>query len=147
MGKIVSEILQTRLIVLLLILEFMIEISEEVFEKALNDSHVEFRVLYFEDKPVAFVRFEQKSNEEVYAGSLNTAPELKGEYIATKFLINELKAKNKDFDITAEVWSERPLAFYKRRCGFEEEGEIENWHGTGEKFVKLRIPRAKLSKQ
>lgn len=123
--------------------KILIEASLKGFHEALQDPAAEFKVLSFGQSPIAFLRCEKIDEETMYIGSLNISPELKGESVAGSFLKSVLREKNKDYELQGEVWEKRPLAFYKR-AGFEEDGVVENWHGTGERFNRVKIPKGKL---
>ncbi len=117
--------------------------SEASFRRSLADPASEFKVLFFGNSPVVFLRFEPISHESAYVGSFNVSPELKGEKVAGAFLASALAEKNAGFELIGEVWEKRPLSMYLR-AGFEQAGPIENWHGTGESFQRLVIPKGKL---
>lgn len=118
--------------------------SEAGFIEAMENPDVEFKALFFGESPVVFVRCEPVGEGKVYMGSFNVSPELKGERIAGEFLKEVLAEKNADAELRAEVWHARSLGFYTK-AGFEKDGQIENWHGTGESFVSLVIPKGKLA--
>ncbi len=118
--------------------------SEASFRQALANPSSEFKALFFGNSPVVFLRCEPIGQESTYVGSFNVSPELKGERVAAAFLSSVLAEKNVDSELIGVVWEKRPLGIYLK-AGFEKAGRIENWHGTGESFERLVIPKGKIA--
>ena len=65
-------------------------------------------------------------------------PLLQGSRIGTEFMKKVINQFTETGDFNAEVWSENPmLKNYIEKFGFEENGEIENYHDTGTTIKKI----------
>jgi ribosomal protein S18 acetylase RimI-like enzyme len=113
------------------------------FETALNSSGKEFFVLKYAGETVSFIRFDQLANGNLYAGSLNVRPEVRGSSIGSAMLHQTLDKKAEAHDIEAVVYGKNPmLRHYTSDFGFQIVGEIPDYHGTGQLFYKLFRPRS-----
>ncbi len=117
------------------------------FKSALISKDKEFQILKLGKDIIAFIRFDQLPNGNLYAGSLNVRPEIKGSAIGSAMLRATLDKKAESHDIEAVAYSKNPmLKHYTGSFGFEIVGEIPDYHGTGELYYKLlrrKIPTAK----
>lgn len=112
------------------------------FNEALNTADQEFQILRLNDAIIAFIRFDQLSNGNLYAGSLNVRPEVKGSAIGSAMLRATLDKKAQTNNIEAVVYSQNPmLKHYTSDFGFQNAGEIPDYNGTGELFYKLFRPK------
>lgn len=116
--------------------------TREDFQAALHASGKEFQILRVEGIIVAYIRFDQLENGNLYAGSLNVRPEVKGSAIGSAMLRATLDKKAEERNIEAVVYSKNPmLKHYTSDFGFQIAGELPDYHGTGELFYKLFRPR------
>jgi len=112
------------------------------FQSALDTPGHEFYVLPFDNEDIAFIRLDKLPNGNLYAGSLNVRPEVKGSAIGSAMLRATLDKKAQERNIEAVVYSKNPmLKHYTSDFGFQVVGEIPDYHGTGELFYKLFRPR------
>lgn len=114
----------------------------EEFTEALESRNHEFHVLHFNDEIIAFLRFDRLPNGNLYAGSLNVRTEIRGSAIGSAMLHATLDKKAEEYTIEAVVYEKNPMLHrYIEDYGFEIVGEIENYHGTGQKFFKIEIKK------
>ncbi len=112
------------------------------FKNALDAKDKEFYIFTDTGQIVAFIRFDDLPNGNLYAGSLNVRPEARGSAIGSAMLGNALYEKGKDHTIEAVVYKKNPmLKRYLSDFGFKIIGEIPNYHGTGELFYQLERPK------
>lgn len=113
------------------------------FQGAIGVAGSEVYLLKNKKELVAFMRFDQLENGNLYAGSLNVRPEARGSTIGSAMLKVTLDEKSKSHDIEAVAYEKNPmLKHYTREFGFEITGEIPNYHNTGALFFKLKRPRS-----
>jgi N-acetylglutamate synthase-like GNAT family acetyltransferase len=112
------------------------------FSKTINEPGHTFRILKENGQVVAFLHYDQVDAETIYVGSLNLHPSAKGEGPIATGMIKAALEENKDKNLTAVVWKNNPAAaFYIRALGFKNRGEIPDYHGTGETYIKLERPK------
>jgi len=120
----------------------LLEVSQAEFEQALNSGGKEFELLYHNDELVSFIRFDKLPSGNVYSGSFNVRPEAKGSAIGSAMIRATLDKKSESHNIEGEVYAGNPGALkFWERMGFRVSGEIENWKGTGERFIKVFRPK------
>lgn len=118
------------------------------FTEALNSTGKKFYILTHGQEIVSFMRFDELPNGNLYAGSLNVRPEIKGSAIGSAVLKAALDKEARELAIEAIVYEKNPmLKHYLKDFGFQMAGEIPNYHGTGEKFFKLERPASRLLKK
>jgi ribosomal protein S18 acetylase RimI-like enzyme len=111
------------------------------FESALATSGKKFYILKNNGVIVAFIRFDELANQDLYAGSLNVRPEARGSAIGSAMLIETLSKEGAMRDIKAVAYSRNPmLKHYIEDFGFAIVREIPDYHGTGELFYELKRP-------
>lgn len=116
--------------------------TREEFQSALQAQGKEFQVLRVEGTIIAFIRFDQLPSGNLYAGSLNVRPEVKGSAIGSAMLRATLNKKAQEHNIEAVVYSKNPmLKHYTSDFGFQIAGEIPDYNGTGELFYRLFRPK------
>ncbi len=108
------------------------------FEKALGSTGKEFFILRHGGEILAFIRFDELKNGNLYAGSLNVRPETKGSAIGSAMLRATLDEKARDRVIEAVAYTQIPMvAHYLGEFGFVAKGLDRNYDGTGQVFFKL----------
>ncbi len=97
-------------------------------------------LIYVKNKEdiLSFMRVTPQPDGSFYGGSFNMNPLLQGSRIGTEFMKKVINQFTETGDFNAEVWSENPmLKNYIEKFGFEENGEIENYHDTGTTIKKI----------
>jgi ribosomal protein S18 acetylase RimI-like enzyme len=124
----------------------LLEKTLQEFNEAIdNPNNKEFFILKDGKDILAFARFDQLPNGNLYGGSLNALNELNGLAIGAALAKKLLKEKSKKHTIEVMVYEKNPmLQKYLTEYGFKEVEEIENYHGTGQKFYKLEILKGSL---
>ncbi len=118
------------------------------FKTALKAQGKQWYILKYSNELVAFIRFDQLSDGNLYAGSLNVRPEAKGSAIGSAMLRATLDKQAQDHTIEAVVYSKNPmLKHYTSEFKFKIAGEIPDYHGTGELFYKLIRPQEQELRQ
>ena len=88
---------------------------------------------------LAFFHYEPAEDGSLYVGSLNLNPDAKDTPVVAGIAKSIIEELGKRADLTAIVRAENPARlYYKQALGFKEEGVIEDYKGTGEKYIKLR---------
>jgi len=119
---------------------FKDEVIKE-FKKSLKNTDNRFYTVKYGDKTIAFIRFDPQDNCELYAGSLNVRPDLRGSTIGEAVLKTILKEEAHDNTINAKVYSRLPiLKRYIGEFGFVATDMIDNYHGrAGEYGFKMLL--------
>jgi len=119
---------------------FKDEVIEE-FKKSLENPDNRFYTVKYGGKTVAFIRFDPQDNCELYAGSLNVRPDLRGSTIGEAVLKTILKEEAHNNTINAKVYSRLPiLKRYIGEFGFVATDMINNYHGrAGEYGFKMLL--------
>ena len=111
------------------------------FEEVLKTSGKEFNLLKHNGQLLAFIRFDQLPNGNLYAGSLNVRPEARNSQIGMALLRATLDKKAETHNIEALAWSKLPmLKHYTGDFGFQITGELPNYHGQ-EMYYQLFRPK------
>ncbi len=113
------------------------------FEDALaNPENKEFFLLKDKEMVIAFMRFDELPNGNIYAGSLNARNEVQGFAIGGALLKQLLEDKAKTHTIEAVVYEKNAmLPRYLSEFGFKITGEIENHKSTRQKFYNIEIKK------
>jgi predicted GNAT family N-acyltransferase len=111
------------------------------FEEAMNTPDKKFYLLTHNNELVSFLRFDQLPNGNLYLGSVNVRPEVRGSAIGSAMLKAALDQEASNRNLEAIVYEKNPmLKHYIKNFGFKIVGEISDYHGTGEKFLKIERP-------
>ena len=117
--------------------ELLKEMTSE-FDKSLKSKNSQFYVLKNGETIVAFIRFEQKPDNRLYAGSFNVRKEGHNSGIGTEMMKNVLDEKAKTHTIDAVSISTNPaLKMYQEKFGFKIVKEDTNYQGSGKKYYIL----------
>lgn len=108
------------------------------FMKAINSADKEFHFLTHQDKLVSFLRFDKLKNGNLYAGSLNVRPEIKGSAIGSATLKAVLDRTAKNYEIEAVVYAQNPMTkHYINDFNFHITGIDLDYKKTGQPFFQL----------
>jgi len=111
------------------------------FKEALDTPGKKFYSLTHDGELVAFMRFDELPNGNLYAGSLNVRPEARGSAIGSAMLKASLDREAQTRTIEAVVYEKNPmLKHYLKDFDFQIVDEIPDYEGTGQKFFKLERP-------
>ena len=118
------------------------EVTESEFQKILDTEQREFHILRRGQDIIAFARFDELPNGNLYIGSLNVRPEIKALTVGGTFLTDLIKQKNAEHTLEAEAYSKnRMLPNYTSKYGFKIVGDIPNYKGFAHLFHKMEIPK------
>lgn len=109
------------------------------FQEALSTPGKRFYLLTHQDELVSFIRFEGLSNGNLYAGSLNVRPEIKGLSLGSAMLQVTLEREGVAHTVEAIAFLNNPMLHnYIEKFGFVASGVDPNYKGSGETFLHLR---------
>ena len=121
-----------------------LEQTTREFQEVLSSKNKEFQLLFHNGELLAFIRFDELPNGNLYAGSLNVRPEARDSSIGMALLRATLDKKAEHRNIEAVAYSKLPmLKHYLSDFGFQIAGELPNYHG-GELYYRLFRPKAEL---
>jgi ribosomal protein S18 acetylase RimI-like enzyme len=107
------------------------------FEAALAGGGKKFYFLRQNQEIISFVRFDQIAADRLYLGSFNVQPEAKDQRIGGALLEATLAKEAKDKAVELVVYEKNPILNYYLKNGFQAVEEIADYHGTGQKFLRL----------
>jgi len=111
------------------------------FAEALEESGHKFHVLKSKGEIVAFLRLSELENGNLYLGSFNVRPEVRGVSIGGSFMSSIVEEEGRERDMELVVYEKNPiLKTYVDKMGFQVVSKDSNYHGTGETFLKLVRP-------
>lgn len=118
------------------------KIVAEDFYNILTNGEREFHIMKRGEDIIAFARFDELSDGNLYIGSLNVRPEIKSLTVGGAFLSHLIRQKNANHTLEAEAYSQnKMLPHYTGKFGFKIVGEIPNYHGSKHLFYKMEIPK------
>jgi ribosomal protein S18 acetylase RimI-like enzyme len=116
--------------------EYWYGTAKEALDK--KKENEEFIIVRHKSDIASFMRVQENPDGSYYGASFNVNPFIKGSRIGTELLKKVIDDYTKKGDFTAEVWADNPmLQTYIKDFGFEIDGEIDNYHDTGVKVVKI----------
>lgn len=105
------------------------------FNNSLKSPDNRFYTVKYGGKVIAFIRFDPQENCELYGGSLNVRPDLRGSTIGEAVLKTILKQEAGENIINAKAYSKLPiLKRYIGEFGFVATEMIDNYHGREGEF-------------
>ncbi len=121
-------------------------VTEKEFDVVLETGKREFHILRRGEDIIAFARFDELPNGNLYIGSLNVRPEIKSLTVGGTFLADLIRQKNKDYTLEAEAYSKnKMLKNYTDKFGFEIVEDIPSYKGSEHLFYKMEIPKGKMA--
>jgi hypothetical protein len=108
------------------------------FKDALESSDKKFYILKYDKDVIGFIRFDPMGEFELYAGSLNIRPDLRGSAIGEAVLKNILGKEAQSHVLNATAYPKLPICpRYIGEFGFTVNEIISDYEGTGEPFFKI----------
>ncbi|MEK7158569.1 MAG: GNAT family N-acetyltransferase, partial [Patescibacteria group bacterium] len=105
----------------------------EGFDAALQNPANRFYIARYRGEMLGFVRFDDLKNGNVYAGSLNIRPELRGSSLGETILKMAIVQESRNHPVEATAYPKLPIAErYIGDFGFVVSGMIPNFEKTGE---------------
>ncbi len=123
--------------------ELLKETLEEFEEILKNPDGSEFYLLKNKEDIISYMRFKNLPSGNIYFGSYNGTSDTRGLALNGEFLRELLIEKSKIAPVEAVVYEKNPIKdVYLNKYGFEIDGEIPNYKGTGQKFYKIILKKS-----